>query len=1146
MTTTFPLDLQAELEIAGTWTSATSLVYQRDGSAPPAVIQRGRPDEMSQQPTPSSATFEVNNRSGQFSPKNPLGPWYGSLGHNTPARLSIPADTNYLRLEAPLARAFVNDDSNLHITGSIELRIQLALTDWQGCILAARWDTGASWVWNLNPDGTLTFTWEDSGAAQHSVTSAVPLPFFRGSGALRVTMDATTGTVTFYTAASIDATYTQLGTAASGSGGSSTSIASSNSPLVVGYSFTVDPSEQLYGRVYEFRMYSGIGGTVAADAVFSAQAGGATSFTDGQGNAWTCSAVSSRDYRHHGEIAELPPTWDVTGADQSVKVTASGIQRRLGQGKDPVQSPMRRAITTRTGTLVPAGYWPMEDAQGATSLGSAIGGPLMQFDGSPTLANDSSFPGSLALPTLGTGRFYARVPAYSGNGSIIVRWLCKPGTAGSSLADVVRVATTGTCQAVTIRWYSTTSLGIVGWQGSTALFDSGSVNFATNLPGGTLQQPLWMSLELRPSGGNINWGLVMIPLGTTTGQQATGSVAGTIGNATGVWIDPSAVLTDWVAGHMSVQSDWESLFDAAIYQPFNGWPGELSANRYSRLCSEEGIACRIIGSPAYSAAMGVQGTDTLQNLLQSCEDADQGQAFDPRQVLALGYRTNASLCNQAARVTVDYSQAQLGGNSGGGDTGLRPTYDDQRLRNDWTVTQGSPGGGSSGTGMTYQYQLDDGSASSVSVAGDYSDSLTANVENASQVPNLAGWKTGLGTVNDYRWPAIPFNLRRPAVQNASLYYPLLSLDIGDYLELLNMPSVVLADPVRQLTWGLTERLGGFHHQLEVNGVPESPYEVILLDDPVYGRVDTDGSTLASPYDPTVSGLSPAAWWKLADASGSGTAADSSGNSHAGTATSVTFGEASTPVYLNTTALFNGTSSGILTSYNPSLSAVTVAGWVSFNGTVPAGTPRCIANSHTDVDSKGFQVRFSSGKPQAYFGNGTSSKNVLAGSALSASGWHHIAATWDGTTITLYVDGVSQGTQALAGPMAAGAASGVSIGYNATYNGDFFGGLLAEWTVFPSALSGAQVTALYAAASGYTSSAATLYAATDAGFPVWTQAAGDVPFDVAIAGERVTVTAVSGSSSPQSFTVTRSVNGVVKAQPAGADVRLWFPPILALA
>src|SRR5208283_3043038 len=52
----------------------------------------------------------------------------------------------------------------------------------------------------------------------------------------------------------------------------------------------------------------------------------------------------------------------------------------------------------------------------------------------------------------------------------------------------------------------------------------------------------------------------------------------------------------------------------------------------------------------------------------------------------------------------------------------------------------------------------------------------------------------------------------------------------------------------------------------------------------------------------------------------------------------------------------------------------------------------------------------------------------------------------------------------------------------------------------------------------TSSATSIQVSTtSAASPLWTTTASDAPFDIAIAGERMTVTAVSGSSSPQTFT-----------------------------
>lgn len=68
--------------------------------------------------------------------------------------------------------------------------------------------------------------------------------------------------------------------------------------------------------------------------------------------------------------------------------------------------------------------------------------------------------------------------------------------------------------------------------------------------------------------------------------------------------------------------------------------------------------------------------------------------------------------------------------------------------------------------------------------------------------------------------------------------------------------------------------------------------------------------------------------------------------------------------------------------------------------------------------------------------------------------------------------------------------------------------------------------------------ATTGAAT--GSPLWTTSAGDFPFDIAVGGERMTVTNITGASSPQTFFVTRSVNSVVKTQTSGTDVRLWQP------
>lgn len=95
-------------------------------------------------------------------------------------------------------------------------------------------------------------------------------------------------------------------------------------------------------------------------------------------------------------------------------------------------------------------------------------------------------------------------------------------------------------------------------------------------------------------------------------------------------------------------------------------------------------------------------------------------------------------------------------------------------------------------------------------------------------------------------------------------------------------------------------------------------------------------------------------------------------------------------------------------------------------------------------------------------------------------------------------------------------------------------------------AGDRVFRLDAAASTVTSllsSSATSFSVTTTDGQPWVDTVSNptmFPLDVTIGGERMTVSAISGTSSPQTFTVTRSVNGIVKSHAAGTAVRVSFP------
>jgi hypothetical protein len=668
-----------------------------------------------------------------------------------------------------------------------------------------------------------------------------------GRCCFRVKVSTGTNSATFFTATAgnINGSFTQLGAAVPVTG---PSIFNSTAPVAVGANaqMTADDADYsgLTGQVYEFQV-SNSAGSVVAHPVFDAQAAGTTTFTDSHSLVWTLggtSAINGRSYRFHGECSSLPQQWDNTGKDVRTPVAAAGLLRRMGQGQAPVDSSMKRGLLQQTGVLAPVAYWPMEDGDGSTTLASTTGGPPMAIVGTPDLAADSSWSSSAPLPTLGSAAFRGKVPGYTSAvnpPSVIARFLLTvpSGSAPPNNAILARVHCTGHVRDLTVYYTTGGGLRLAGWAADgSSVFDTGAFAF------GVLGEQLWVSMELQPvapSFTHVQYSLVTLQPGASTGLSTSGTyLAGSTGNAIDVQIGPGQNLTGVTIGHVSVQAQWESLFD--LFHQLEAWQGETAGNRFARLCGENGFACRIYGPPDVSVAMGAQSPDTLQNLLQECEDADKGMIYEPRQALALGYRTQASILNQAPALTLDYPSHHIG--DGTSAAWGPPTDDDQYTCNDMTVTRAS----AAVTGSSFQLTLNDGSPMSISAppdgVGDYSNTASQNLADDDQLPDAASWLVHLGTVNEERYPVLPLNLARSAL--SSLFFPIQNVNLGDYVQVTNPPTPTLApDPVKQLVTQATEQVGGFAWAIAWNCVPESPYETGIYDDATYGRADTSGSTL---------------------------------------------------------------------------------------------------------------------------------------------------------------------------------------------------------------------------------------------------------------------------------------------------------------
>jgi hypothetical protein len=844
------LDLRTELLLGGVWTDISKLVYQRAGT----TITYGHADESSQL-QPSTAPMQLNNRSGNLSPRNPYGQWFGLLGRNTPLRLSTPAASSYLRLENDaVSYATCPDRSTLDITGDIDVRVEMRPTNWASAALASKatvLTNQESWLFLMKSTGQLEFAWSPDGTIGSTklVVSTVAIPV--GRIAVRATLTASTGTVTFYTAPSLSGSWTQLGAPASGTLGAPTTIFSSSAPVQLGYNVNGGTSG-FQGQIFGFQLRSSIGGTLVASPDFTAQLAGTTSFSDAQGNLWTMagtSEVSNRRYRIHAEVPAWPPRWDNTGQDQYVPVEPAGLTRRLTQGTPPAQSALYRAYATLSGSLAPLGgllapvaYWPCEDGSGATSLASALpGGSPMAVTGTPSLASGSGFVCSQAVPVLAgsswrgqvatglswpanTFRFLMQVPAAGDtNGAILARMYT-----GGTVARVDVVYNSGASGSLTVNCYNYvgTLTGTANLSGFT-LPSGGS--------GGCNSWPMRIGVDLQPSGGNV----VVTLSGFIAGASGLVSIpvtvsSATIGAVTSVLINPGGALTQTAVGHITIQRIWDSPFDLAA--ALNANFGETAGARFVRLCTEEGIASRIVGSPDDTVPMGYQPPLAFVPLLQQCEDADRGLLFEPKQVLGYGYRTRASMCNQAAAVALDYALSQPS-------MPFEPTDDDQYTVNDAVVTRSS-GTVTGSSARQYTGSGPESVLSPPSGVGDYGNAYSLNLATDGQAAQEAGWIVHVGSVDEPRYPAITVDLTRPA--NASLVNAAQDAEVGDRVTVANTPTQLPPDGVSQLIRGGTEALNGFQLTETWVCVPESPYRVGVYDDATFGHYDTDGSSLFSP------------------------------------------------------------------------------------------------------------------------------------------------------------------------------------------------------------------------------------------------------------------------------------------------------------
>src|SRR5207248_324381 len=93
-------------------------------------------------------------------------------------------------------------------------------------------------------------------------------------------------------------------------------------------------------------------------------------------------------------------------------------------------------------------------------------------------------------------------------------------------------------------------------------------------------------------------------------------------------------------------------------------------------------------------------------------------------------------------------------------------------------------------------------------------------------------------------------------------------------------------------------------------------------------------------------------------------------------------------------------------------------------------------------------------PAGYVNRSGTDYNATGAAALPLDTWTHLATTYDGSTLCLYVNGTQAASRSVGGPIS-GSTSPLRIGGNNVW-GEYFNGVLDEVRVYNRALSQAEI------------------------------------------------------------------------------------------
>lgn len=530
--------------------------------------------------------------------------------------------------------------------------------------------------------------------------------------------------------------------------------------------------------------------------------------------------------RFVGFVEEWPPRFSPGLRFAWTPIEASGLLRRMGlAGASATRSALTRALSiqsTSPGLSVdPIAYWPMEDGRDAPFFASAtpFTPPIGFVDWAP--ASDSALAGSSALPVGGpNGQLFGQVPWVFFSAQA-VRWLMRLPASPSTTTGLMAWNAPESDITTWVLYLvpgTPDKLQLVGRNaaGTDLVADAGvnCVVGSTELSSSGLQ--LYFVVNAIQNGGNVDWDYTV--------HSAAGSVtrSGTVVGATqfssriaSVYFSayPGLVAGGYTVGHITVAGD--TTYGIGSFGT-TGFGTETTAARWARLTAERFFDS---STGASTTRMGPQQAAGLLDMLRDVETAEVGVLFEGADG-ALVLQTRDDRYNSPVKLALDFALTHIA-------EPFEPTADDQRTRNDVQVSivDGSKG-----------RFVDQASIAALGGAV-YEESVNANLDAVEDPQSHAGWRVGLGTVQDLRYPAVTILLHA----NPSLINAWLLCDIGSRVTIRNPPAGLPPDLVDLLIEGYTEVLDAFEWTVTLNTSPAQPWQVLVLDD-ASAHLDMAGDT----------------------------------------------------------------------------------------------------------------------------------------------------------------------------------------------------------------------------------------------------------------------------------------------------------------